>query len=176
MILGALSLATWFFQFGKKMVNRLRSMTQKKDEEITEDERTRLQNEIEVKEDQLNELLGEKLRLQSIIENMETNYETFIYEREKIMQAELDCHKDKLMDVLQMKLVHKLGEVELCINRAGEVYHTPDCHHLKEHFSSLKRYRSCKECYERAVRAVLRSVEVNVRSDSSSSMARSAQG
>ena len=64
----------------------------------------------------------------------------------------------------------------LCINKAGESYHTPDCHHLRGHFSSLKRYRSCKKCYGRAVRAVIRSVEINVSTDSSSSMSRSAQG
>jgi hypothetical protein len=173
MILGALSLAMWFFQFGKKMVNRSKYMMDKKNEEITESEEEQLQKELSAKE---NQLMPENLRLNEMIENMEANYSTFISERKRIMQVEVDMYRDELMGKLQEKLIQKLGDMVLCINKAGESYHTPDCHHLRGHFSSLKRYRSCKKCYGRAVRAVIRSVEINVSTDSSSSMSRSAQG
>ena len=156
MILGALSLAMWFFQFGKKMVNRSKYMMDKKNEEITESEEEQLQKKFSAKE---NQLMPENLRLNEIIENMEANYSTFISERKRIMQVEVDMYKDELMGNLQEKLIQKLGEMVLCINKAGEAYHIAECHHLRGHFSSLKRYRSCRECYGRAVRAVIRFVE-----------------
>ena len=159
MILGALSLAMWFFQFGKKMVNRSKYMMDKKNEEITESEEEQLQKKLSAKEDQLNELMRENMRLNEMIESMETNCSTFISERQGIVQVEVDMYRDELMGKLQEKLIQKLGDMVLCINKAGESYHTPDCHHLRGHFSSLKRYRSCRECYGRAVRAVIRFVE-----------------
>ena len=102
MILGALSLAMWFFQFGKKMVNRSKYMTDKKNEEITESEEEQLQKELSAKEDQL---MPENLRLNEMIENMEANYSTFISERKRIMQVEVDMYRDELMGKLQEKLI-----------------------------------------------------------------------
>jgi hypothetical protein len=103
--------------------------------------------------------MRENMRLNEMIESMETNYSTFISERQGIVQVEVDMYKDELMGNLQEKLIQKLGAMVLCINKAGEAYHTAECHHLRGHFSSLKRYRSCRECYGRAVRAVIRFVE-----------------
>ena len=71
-----------FFQFGKKMVNRLEYMMENKNEEITESEEEQLQRELSAKE---NQLMRENLRLNEMIENMETNYSTFISEREGLM-------------------------------------------------------------------------------------------
>ena len=103
--------------------------------------------------------MRENMRLNEMIESMETNCSTFISERQGIVQVEVDMYKDELMGNLQEKLIQKLGEMVLCINKAGEAYHIAECHHLRGHFSSLKRYRSCRECYGRAVRAVIRFVE-----------------
>ena len=91
----------WFFQFGKKMVNRLKYMMEKKNEDITESEEERLQRELRAKEDQLNELIRENMRLNEMIENMETKCSTFISEREGIMQVEVGMYKDEFMENLK---------------------------------------------------------------------------
>ena len=49
------------------------------------------------RKDQLNELIRENMRLNEMIENMETKYSTFISEREGIMQVEVGMYKDELM-------------------------------------------------------------------------------
>lgn len=84
-----------------------------KNEDITESEEERLQRELRAKEDQLNELIRENMRLNEMIENMETKYSTFISEREGIMQVEVGMYKDEFMGKLEEKLIQKLGDMVL---------------------------------------------------------------
>ena len=41
--------------------------------------------------------MRENMRLNEMIESMETNYSTFISERQGIVQVEVDMYKDELM-------------------------------------------------------------------------------
>ena len=87
------------------------------------------------KNDQIYVLMNEKVKLETVIENVERNYSTLVTEREGIMPVELDMYKVEFKNKFQKKLIPELENMTLCINKFAEAFHTPDCHHLKGHFT-----------------------------------------
>ena len=135
----------------------MKCIWKKREEQEEGDEQviiSELRDEIEVKEKGIDELLQDKIDLELELNHMGEHMAELIEQSVNLGIVKTDMVRDKVEEQKIQKAVARLEKMELIVTDFGRVFHAVGRKYTMPPSScSAKKYKPCKKCFARAVRA-----------------------